>query len=41
LFARPSLVKSPSLVCSTFTGQVNSNKIYLVLPVSIGEEVRA
>ncbi len=27
-FAGPLLVKSLSLVCSTFTGQVNSNKIY-------------
>ena len=40
LFAQPSLVKSPSLVCSTFTGQVNSDKIYLVLPPSAGAKSR-
>ncbi len=40
LFAQPSLVKSPSLVCLTFTGQVNSNKIYLVLPSSAGAKSR-
>ncbi len=39
-FAQSSLVKSPSLVCSTFTGRVNSDKIYLVLPSLAGAKSR-
>jgi hypothetical protein len=38
-FAALFWVKSPSLVCSTFTGQVNSNKIYLVLPSLAGTKL--